>query len=242
MLAGRVVVMMPLILVAATVEAQSPTATLTGVVRDTSGAPVFLAHVVFRALHTASDSAGRFTLAGLPAGSVTVLVRRLGYEPRDMPVTLTAGGTESLTIVMASLPRDLPGVTTEAASGNFHLAEFFRHRENGLGRYFDRAELVRMRASRISDVVRRVPGVRIVTDRSGRTLVRMGRTSGGRDCPPDIWVDGVRTASMYVDDFPLLDVEAMEVYRGLSGLPPEYNNRTGNPACGAIILWTRLPG
>ena len=70
----------------------------------------------------------------------------------------------------------------------------------------------------------------------------MGRSGGGRDCPPDIWVDGVRATGMSVDDVPLTDVEALEMYRGPAGLPPEMNNRFGNPACGALVIWTRLPG
>jgi hypothetical protein len=45
-----------------------------------------------------------------------------------------------------------------------------------------------------------------------------------------------------VDDIGIHDVEALELYRGPAGLPPEFNDRLGRPNCGAIVIWTRLPG
>ena len=46
---------------------------------------------------------------------------------------------------------------------------------------------------------------------------------------------------MSIDDVGVHDVEAVEVYRGPSGLPPEFNDRFGHPACGSIVIWTRVP-
>jgi hypothetical protein len=45
-----------------------------------------------------------------------------------------------------------------------------------------------------------------------------------------------------VDDVPMIDVEAIEIYKGPSALPPELNTRLGNPGCGAVVIWTRVPG
>jgi hypothetical protein len=87
-----------------------------------------------------------------------------------------------------------------------------------------------------------MPGVRIVTDRAGRAMLRMGRSSMGRDCPPEFWIDGIRAQFLGVDDVPVSDIEALEVYRGPSGLPPEFNSRFTNSQCGAVIIWTRVPG
>lgn len=222
--------------------AQTP-AGLTGVVRDTAGAPLAAVQVTSSGLRTYTDSAGRFQFTALPGGIVGVQVRRLGYEPRDTSVTLAGGITDSLLVVMAILPVDLPGMSTAAqADAHRRLADFYRHRASGQGYYFDRREIEERRVTRISDLLRRLPGIRMNTDRSGRGVLRMGRTAGGRDCPPDFWIDGIRAAGLNVDDLPLTDVEALEVYKGPSGLPPELNNRFGNPACGAVVIWTRLPG
>jgi len=229
-------------------RAQSPipvraAATLVGTVRDTTGVPIPLTRLTSSGFLTIADSLGRFTLVNLPAGAATLVVRRLGFEPIDISVQLREGVTQSLDVVLTALPVDLPGLTTNALSlATVRLRDFYRHRQGGIGYFFDRNEIEEKHAQRISDVLRRVPGTRMTPERGGRQSMRMGRSSGGRDCPPDVWVDGVRAQGMGVDDVPLGDVEALELYRGPAGLPPEVNSRLGNPACGALIIWTRLPG
>ena len=45
--------------------------------------------------------------------------------------------------------------------------------------------------------------MRLTPDRmGGRSTLRSSR-SGGRDCPPDIWIDGVRAPGLNIDDVPL---------------------------------------
>lgn len=223
-------------------RAQDPTGHLIGSVRDSSGVAVPLAQITSAGLRTVSDSAGYFSLAQLPVGKVAVSVRRLGFEPADIIVSLVGGRRDSLGVVLVALPVDLPGVETNASSMyRLRLADFHRHRETGQGRYLERSEIVAMRVLTLSDVLRRFPGVRIESDRSGRTMLRLGRNSG-RNCPPDFWIDGIRAPFLGVDDIPLTDIEAIELYYGPGTLPPEYNNRFANPGCGVVVIWTRLPG
>ena len=238
-----------LVALAAPLSAQpaSPGASLLGSVRDPAGSPVAFALITVTDsrgvadIRGVADSAGRFSIANLSAGATSVLFRRLGYTPRRMSLMLVAGRVDSMHVVLAAIPFELAGITTEAP--NFgRMADFNRHRVNGQGIYLDRAELEKRRTPRLSDVLRRLPGVRVVTDRTGRTLLRMGRSSSGRDCPPEFWIDGVRAQMLGVDDVPVSDIEALEVYRGPSGLPPEFNSRFTNAQCGAVIIWTRVPG
>lgn len=236
----------PLLLTVATSSrgiAQTNLATIVGIVRDTAGAPLGLAQISLQGIRGTSDSAGRFALGGLTPGTATLHVRRIGFEPRDTSLELVGGRTDSLVVALAMLAASLPGVTTEAdALMQLRLSDFYRHRQGGMGYYFDRKELESLRVNRISDVLRRIPGIRLIPDRSGRYQVRMGRTGGGRACPPDFWIDGVRAPFLNVDDLPLADVEALEVYKGFPGLPPEFTHRFGNPECGAVVIWTRVPG
>ena len=221
----------------------STRSSIVGTVRDTSGMPVTQTRLTSNGFLTMSDSVGRFTLTGLAPGATIVFVRRLGFEPLDISFDLVSGTTHALNVVLTVLPQDLPGLTTTAQTlADIRLRDFYRHRQSGIGYFLDRQEIERKNAQRISDILRRVPGTRMMQDRSGRAVMRSGRSGGGRDCPPDVWLDGVRAAGMNVDDVPLGDVEALELYRGPAGLPPEMNNRFGNPGCGALIIWTRLPG
>ena len=228
-----------LVATASVVGAQSR-ATLIGSVRDSTGAALPLAQLAVGEMRAITDTSGRFVLSGLPAGTTAVVVRRLGFAPKNARIELADGRTDSAHFVLLVLPVHLPGLTTDAESlKRIRLADFYRHRENGHGYYLNRRELDSTRVNRISDVMRRIPGVRLVPDRSGRLQMRMSRSGS---CIPDFWIDGQRAPFLNVDDVPLSDVEALEVYRGPAGLPPEYNVRFGNPGCGAVIIWTRLPG
>lgn len=234
--------LMSMVLLTSSGFAQQGSARLAGTVRDSGGTAVALAQLSVHGVRGASDSAGHFVLDGLPAGLATLSVRRLGFEPLDMKLDLASDRSDSVRVVLTTVPRELAEVTTEAtARPPLHLTDFYRHRQNGLGRYLDRKEIEATRVVRLSDILRRMPGIRLISDRSGRYQVRMSRTSGGRDCPPDFWIDGTRRAYLNVDDVPLIDVEALEVYKGAATLPPEFLSRLGSPGCGVVVIWTRAP-
>lgn len=208
-----------------------------GHVRDSTGAPIGLARVSSLGRRTLTDSGGRFALE-LPVGDVVIMFRRLGFQPHDSSMTLAAGAGDSLFVVLVALPAELEGVTS--AASRLVLVDFYRHKGSGGGRYLDREQIESYRATRTSDIIRRLPGITLVPDQSGRYILRMRGATG--NCQPDFWIDGIRAPYLNVDDLPLNDVEALEIYNGPAGLPPEYLNRFGNPACGAVVIWTRLPG
>ena len=43
-----------------------------------------------------------------------------------------------------------------------------------------------------------------------------------------------------LDDFIAEDIEALEVYVGVSEIPPEFD-KNGKGVCGVIVVWTRDP-
>lgn len=83
-----------------------------GVVRSEGGTPVAQAQVFVPDVGrgTLSDSQGRFTLEGLPAGRHVVHVGRIGYAPERRSIELVSGAAESLEIVLESTPLTLPGI------------------------------------------------------------------------------------------------------------------------------------
>jgi hypothetical protein len=223
------------ICVATTARAQ--VTRVVGHVRDSAGAPIAATQVSSVGRRTLTDSAGRFALE-LPLGAIVINFRRLGFEPRDSNLTISELPRDSLVMILVALPQELEGITSQAS--RLVLVDFFRHKGSGGGRYLDRDQIEAFHAQKTSDIMRRMPGLSLVPDRNGRFELRM--RGNGSNCPPDFWIDGVRAPFLNVDDLPLEDVEALEIYNGPAGLPPEYLNRFGNPACGAIVIWTRLPG
>ena len=218
-------------------------ARVSGTVRDTGGRPIAMVRLSSGPTHVLTDSTGRFSIVGVDGSRATLAVRRLGFQPLDTTLTLSSR-SDSVTFVLSMLPRDLPGVTTNMDDVlRERLPDFYRRRSNGGGFYFDRRDIDARNPQYLSDLLRSLPGTRMMSDRTGRGTLRMSRNSAGtRDCPPDVWVDGVRAEGLNVDDIGIHDVEAVELYRGPAGMPPELNDRLGRPNCGAIVIWTRLPG
>ncbi len=87
---------------AATLAAQP--ATLTGRVTTSAAAPLGDTRVVIvgTTLGAMTNADGRYTIRGVPAGTVDVRVTRLGYQEVKQPATLTAGGTTTLNFTMTA--------------------------------------------------------------------------------------------------------------------------------------------
>jgi TonB-linked SusC/RagA family outer membrane protein len=88
-----------LVLVAVPAAAQVPTGAVTGRVVDSATQQPLVAvaiRVVGTTRGTASRPDGGFTLAGLPVGTARLRASRVGFAPSEQTVTVTAGGTASV--------------------------------------------------------------------------------------------------------------------------------------------------
>jgi len=101
--------------------AQAPTPILSGVVVDTLGLPLALAEIIATGTgdtvrHVARAGArGRFTLSGLGSGEYAIIVRRIGYQPIQVTMTLRMGEPQWVQFEMTPRPQRLPDVLTEVA-------------------------------------------------------------------------------------------------------------------------------
>lgn len=225
--------------------------TLVGMVRDSGGRPIQGVEVWLRGsdLLARTNDAGGFRIAGAPGGPVKVSLRRMGYEPATIDMQLKSDRIDSLVISLTESAASLPGILVEdemTTRSKRLLAGFWERRSRGFGHYYTRGEIERKEPHHLNDIVRTTAGVNIVTV-GGRPVIRLrgGMTAGLRDCPPQYWVDGMRAESASPDEFPPQDIEAIEVYAGVATIPPQFAPRTfGSRAatCGAIVIWTRLPG
>lgn len=92
-----------------------------GSVRGPGGVPVPQAEIIVGDSSRArTDSAGAFTVGGLAAGSVELVVRRVGFAPIAIPLTLAVGQRRTLVIELAKLPYAIdPVVVTARRPGLF---------------------------------------------------------------------------------------------------------------------------
>ena len=227
--------------------AQSQQTTLVGLVRDSSGIPISGVEVRLAGqdVYTRTNDLGGFRLASVPVGAIQISARRMGFAPALVDVTLRVGRIDSLILSMTTLATNLPGVRIEdeyMARSRRLLAGFWERRSRGFGQFITRDEIERRGPHDFVDIVRMQPGLQFI-EKNGRKAIRFGR--GGRplgDCPPQYWVDGMRIEQATPDEFPPQDVEAIELYPGPSTTPPQFANRINANTCGAIVIWTRIPG
>jgi hypothetical protein len=130
---------------------------------------------------------------------------------------------------------------SDTASKTHWLDQFSRRRSTSRGTFITRTDIEKRGARTGTDIVRTVPGVRLAPLRGGAGYqVIMNRGSGARACIPTMFVHGMPYSGM-LDDFVADDIEALEVYVGVSEIPPEFD-KVGRGVCGVIVVWTRDPG
>jgi hypothetical protein len=144
--------------VAASAHAQG-TGEIRARVVDDAGAAVIDAQIEINpgSRHALSESDGGFVLTQVKAGAYTLQVRRIGYQPVTVQVSVTAGGTATPAIVLVAIPRVLDSIRVF-------------EKENGL-RYT--GTVIDERGAPIQDAIVMVPGKarELRTDANGRFSV-----------------------------------------------------------------------
>ena len=194
---------------------------------------------------TATDSVGRAVLRNLPRRADRLQVRRAGHTSHIVGVPLDTHADLELTISLARAgTATLDTVVAIAPPRHSSAPGFDARRSHGHGRFFDRAEIERLRPRTMIDLLRGISGIRVERGSAGY-FVRHIRASHNRDCPMAVYVDGVlvatetgrvRRGSSVFDGIQMELVEAVEIY-GVSEVPPQFN-RAG-AGCGVVLIWMR---
>ena len=232
---------------------------LLGVFDAQSGDPIQGAEVrdLYSGTVALTTATGTVSLAFLPAGRTLVVIRKLGYLPRSLFVTISRTDTAALTLLLAPQPVTLPTVTT-TDSADSHLPpvlrEFERRRRAGQGRFISEAQLRARDGAQMSTVLATVPGLSI---RSGSVVGTHGTSAGpvimsaGVPCYATVYQDGamIYQAAFQLQaktpqpppDFSRLRVDeysAVEYYASPAEYPPSVSPT--NNSCGVLMLWTRV--
>lgn len=229
---------------AATLSAQSGAqGVIRGTVRSESGAALGGAQLRVQPLAggswtAESDEDGRVQLARVPAGEAWVHVRRLGYRPESLKVTIAPQTPAEVQLRLVRAVAELaPVVVRGRAEVAGPMAGFYRRQSQGHGRFFTEAEVARRNPIQFTDLLRGVPGIRI-EQRGLNTAVRIR----GNRCAPLVWLDGqaMGAAEVDLDAFDPRSFEGIEIYGGGASVPVEFQRNFGiSSSCGTIILWTK---
>ncbi len=225
------------------------------VVADSSFDPLPGAQVTLIELDKSIDvgADGEFRFADVPPGEVTVRVRMVGYTPQSTRVRI---GADSLVrdFLLRRVAPLLPNVAVTAKEEPrvpAHLIEFERRRLRGEGRYITPEQMTRERGRKMSDVLRKRPGIylhrlpngALVVGSSRGTISIVRRPQGV--CFATIVLDGIPisvdrpgTPPMAIDDIKTDEIAAIEYYPGGARMPPELNGSAS--ACGVLAFSTRI--
>ena len=237
-LAGGVLALAPASLCAQDVPSR---ATVAGMVRDSSGAGIGGAEItiVGTGLRAHTNPQGEFRLTNVPAGTVTVGVRRLGFIPTVASIVVAVDEAATMTVLVTPLAQALATVVVRGDrryEGHGRLAGFYQRRARSSGGHFITREQIDQRnPSQLTDLFRSVPGARIYSS----TFSNVVRFRGMR-CAPLVWLDGFpATAGEFdLDALNPYIIEGIEVYLGVATVPPEFRWVRGGGSCGAIVIWT----
>lgn len=186
-----------------------------------------------------TDDAGLVKFMSLPAGSGSVVVRRIGYRPDSTSLVVSESMTEPVRVTLQRAFVELNPIRVVGrrdVSGP--MEGFYRRLANHSGGHFlTRQDIEQRNVSHMTDVFRLVPGARLET-RNGMTRIRMRNSN----CAPVVWLDGMPmlAGEVDLDSFAPQSLEAIEIYGGPASVPVEFqSNRVMSSACGTIILWSR---
>jgi hypothetical protein len=206
-------------------------AVLAGTVLRIDGAPIAGAQV--QVLGTAAaartDEQGRFTVGRLPAGTLELEVRQLGFAVVRRAVDLRGGRT---TRAELRLERAVALDSVRVVVQRLKYPDFESHRRFSMwGTFLDEEEVGRRHASSTSELVYTLPGFWVIGNGPGAKVLSTRSAVMGGTCEANIVIDNM--PDQRINDVPVSQVAAIESYaRG--GGPPQYQQ-----PCGLIMIWTK---
>jgi hypothetical protein len=186
-----------------------------------------------------SNDEGLFRMQGLAPGDQRLLVRRIGFRPETLAVTMpTDHGLDVHVHLRAAAIQMAPVVIAGRGRYTGPLRGFYERRDRGNGHFFTAEDITRRNPRVVSDLLRTVPGTRISSS-GGQTVI----TFRGMRCTPLVWVDGAPASAAWLDPdmFSVTTLAGIEVYPGPATVPAELTWVRGKATCGVIAVWTKIP-
>lgn len=217
-------------------------ARLTGKVVNAAGAPIPGARVDLQGTGNATLTRqdGTFGFGELPSGTQALVVRQLGFEPVEIPVELSGRTPKTVTVTMAKPARVLDPVAVFATNKAVQeQVGFERRKKVGFGYFMDTKAIEERQATRVTDLFRSVPSLRVVPAGMDYVVESARDAQGG--CVRYV-VDGSPYQSLFPGDvdrlMPPHDLAAVEVYTG-SNTPGEFQG-AGSSSCTTVVMWSRF--
>lgn len=231
------------------------------VLDDESGRPLVGARVLLLNRYqkvvgySVTDDTGHFAFKPRHGSRMRLEARAVGYRPTVTPVLWMVGDREFASLEIRLAPNVVLLAPVEIVAMSLPttspvLENVMQRRSSGFGIQITRQDIQQRRPQQLSDMLIELPGVYARGTRGSGTggrsiyMARAVSGAGGAACPVQVFLDGMRATregpggDVQVDDLVSpLDVEVVEVFRGMASIPPEFV--TDYARCGVIAIWTR---
>lgn len=213
-------------------------AELAGVVRGLSGEPFVGAKVHVRDARTTAvtDSAGRFALTDLPAGTQVLVVRHPGYADAELPVELRAGKrVEQIVLLVRPLTNE--AVQTTASLADYEVFDANR-RMNTYGQFLTLDEIDKKKhATETVDLFDEILGFSAFGHGANARLVSNTALANGAECTSaSVVIQGAEGRK--INDVTPRQIAGIEAYSDAAFVPKRF---AGTADCGLIVIWLRKP-
>jgi len=214
---------------------------LRGRVRDAeTSEPVVAATVRVRLsdgnLTTHTDEEGAFRFPGMRPGDVLLKVEHIRFEEGEWTVELVGGKTKVLDISIASKAYVMDPLEVDVAADVARkMRGFNQRRDREKGHFFGRSDIEEGDPIHPSDLLRSIPGLRLLAEDTGDLRIVMG--SGKAACEAAVFWDGSPMEAIRIDDYLPEHIEAIEVYTRFTSTPPPFRSRSRR--CGSVVVWSR---
>jgi hypothetical protein len=258
----RHLVVLGVLLWSVAAPALAQTGRVSGVVLDSAGRGIegVEVRVLGSELRAVSGVDGKFAIAGVRSGRVTLQARRIGFSAAELMADVEPEREAVVTIRMRAEGVVLPEIEVkgradkpERYAGTTKYDDFFRRQRTGLGAFVSRDQIEKMNAFHAVDILRAVPGVNVTFREADPISARVRFTRcRGPGANADVYIDGRRVVvrdsveaasggwgskvSAALAGVSAPHIEMIEVFRGPSEIPAEYDAAN---ACAVIAIWTR---
>ncbi|MEP7000666.1 MAG: TonB-dependent receptor [bacterium] len=215
-----------------------------GFVADTALVPLEGAtiSILGSGLRVSTRDNGRFRMLGMPQGEYVLLVRRLGYEGTTSKVLVEPEEVTRLSFTLNPVVAKLAAMEISARGVSQRMTEFYQRRDEGIGHFITREEIVQRNPVTTFELLRGIPSIR-VSDIDDKGLARVASTRS--NCTPQIMLNGLPIAPSFVPS--PNELAGIEVYSGPATMPLQFKRAgraagssplDGEPWCALILLWT----
>ena len=186
---------------------------------------------------------GHVELQDIEPGTHVISVSFERYSGEVFALNFAEGEMIEIELGLERAPIEMEGIeiVEERLEISLERSGFYKRRATGVGRYLTKEEMDEKGKVLLSDALRGVSGVQVITYEGMKVAVSRRR---GRVCPLKLYINGASLGGfdasnpnvVDLDSRALEEVAGIEVYVGPSGIPIQYGQYN---QCGVILVWTR---